>query len=135
MPIDAAPRPTHCADCSAAIVPPPGGTGAAGYARLPDGGAVCYPCADSRQRIEIATADRYSGYLSADGRTVTTWTGGALARVVSATRHRGGFGGEWWSVAAGTSDGARWYGRGGGPGMFLNLRRCRVAEKRASAPA
>lgn len=125
MPIDTTPRPTHCADCGAAILPPPGGTGAAGYARLPDGAAVCYRCADSRQRAEIATADRYSAYLAGDRLTVKTWTGGELARVTGATRHRGGFGGEWWSIRAVTPDGARWYGRGGGPGMFLNLRRCR----------
>lgn len=112
----------HCDDCRAACVPDGGATG---YARTADGRRICYSCANAAERAAFAAADAYCAYVSSDGRSVTTWPGGALARVTETRRHRGGFGGEYFSVRAVAPDGARWYGRGGGPGMFVRLRRCR----------
>ena len=97
--------------------------GPVGYGRAPDGRKLCYPCCDARERETFAAADTFGAYLSGDGRKVTTWPGGELATVTYRRRHRGGFGGEWWTVDATAPDGARWYGRGGGPGMFVRLKR------------
>lgn len=95
-----------------------------GYARAADTDArMCYSCADDMQRTELATADRFTGYLSADGRSVTTWTGGTLARV---TEHWTSRAAHKTYVRAVTPDGARWHGQGPAEsGTYVNLRRCK----------
>jgi hypothetical protein len=109
-----------CDCCGAECIP----TGCAtGYGETPDGRRLCFPCCDQSQRLEFSAADRFSAYVAGDGKTVTTWTGGKLARIVGMTRHRGGFGGEYVTVQAVAPNGARWYGRGGGAGVYVNLRR------------
>lgn len=105
-------------DCGHA--PTPDGI-AAGYATLIDGRRVCYPCADDAQRRQVAQGNRFVGYLASDSRTVTTWTGGELARV----RQTKPAGADAVSVWARTPDGRSWYGRGSGPGMVLSLRAVR----------
>ena len=111
---------TICDDCAAACIPSGCTTG---YARTVDGRTICYPCADALQREEFAAADSFSAYMDGGGRCITTWTGGRLATVTERARHRGGFGGEYWTFRAVSPDGARWHGRGGGPGMFARLKR------------
>lgn len=111
----------NCDDCRADCIPSGCGTG---YAETADGRTVCYSCADKRQRAEFAAADSFCAYMDGTGRTITTWSGGYLATITSLERHRGGFGGEYWTFRA-ISRGARWYGRGGGPGMFARLKRAK----------
>lgn len=111
-----------CDDCGADCIPAGCGTG---YARTADGRTICYPCAERMETAEFAVADSFCAYMAGDGRTVTTWTGGRLATVTERARHRGGFGGEYWTFRAVAPDGARWYGRGGGPGMFARLKRAK----------
>jgi hypothetical protein len=109
-----------CDDCGADCIP---NGCATGYAQTVDGRTICYPCADALQRAELAVADSFCGYMSGDGRRITTWTGGSLATVTQRARHRGGFGGDYWTFRAVSPDGARWYGRGAGPEMFARLKR------------
>lgn len=95
-----------------------------GYARTSEGRTLCYSCADDAQRADIQTADRFTAYVSTDGRTLTTWSGGTLGRVqqISAPAYTP-TGGEYRYVYA-RAAGVDWWGRGGGPGMYVNLRRC-----------
>jgi hypothetical protein len=111
-----------CDCCGAACIP----TGCTtGYGKTPDGRRLCFPCCDQWQRLDFSAADKFSAYVSGDGKAVTTWTGGKLAIVAGMSRHRGGFGGEYFTVQAVAPNGARWYGRGGGAGMYVNLRRAK----------
>lgn len=116
-----------------------GATGATGYARMARDGApdesppsvvVCYACADTSHRLEIARSRHGAttgAYLSSDGAHVQTWTGGALMRVLSVTRSRGIDGTESvHHVRAVAPDGAVWSGRGPGPGMYVRLRRTKA---------
>lgn len=111
---------TICDGCGAACKPDGCATG---YGITPDGRKLCYPCCDAGERAEFAAAETYCAYMSGDGRSISTWPGGKLATVTYSARHRGGFGGEYFTVGATAPDGSRWYGRGGGPGMFVRLRR------------
>lgn len=101
----------------------PSGIGT-GYAIMEDGKKVCYTCADDRQREAMKTADVVYGYLSQDRRSVTTWTGGTLARVTEAwtsERARKTF------VRATDAQGVRWYGQGPSEsGTYVKLRRAKV---------
>ena len=116
-----------CLDCRRLY--PVETSGGTGYAVLGDRDPsevnhfVCYGCADSRERADMATADRFFAYLSSDGRTVTTWTGAALADVTSERERRVGFGGCRVYVRATDRTGRKWYGNGPGRGMYVRLRR------------
>jgi hypothetical protein len=116
-----------CDGCGGACVPTDCTTG---YGETRDGRRLCFDCCNAGERAEFAAAETYCAYMSSDGRAITTWPGGELATVTYSARHRGGFGGEYFTVDATAPDGARWYGRGGGPGMFVRLRR-RKSTRRA----
>lgn len=115
------------ADCGHTYQSPDGGFGAAGYATRPDGKTCCYLCADDEQRALLLTDKRVFAYLSADGKTVITWTGGKLAtvtRLKSATLS--GFGSTYrrYYIRAVDVHGAhQWTGTSPGPGMYCRLRR------------
>lgn len=100
---------------------------ASGYAVDQDDRTMCYGCADSAEAARMATADRFDAYVSGDGRTITTWSGGVLARVTSMTEWQGRTpsGGRYdmAHVVARDADGATWSGRGPGAGMYVRLRR------------
>ena len=69
------------------------------------------------------------GYLTSDGRTVTTWEKQPLASVtlrtpVRLTRWSWVHGSSIDAVRAVTADGRRWYGRGS-CGMSITLRACK----------
>lgn len=105
----------------------------AGYATDANTGkTMCYPCADSRQAAEMSAApEKFVAYVDCDGKNITTWSGGVLARVTYHTTSRTG----WYRSqihywGARDADGRYWYGRNGGPGMVIQLRRYK--EKVAS---
>ena len=109
--------------------PKPGESGGTGYARTKDGRTLCYSCADAQQLADFLYSDKagtFGAYLSGDGRTVTTWTGGKLARVTREWTTREGFGGRTTRVEVRDSNGRRWYGRGPGRNMYVRLRRYKV---------
>lgn len=94
--------------------------------RIRAGGRACYSCTDECQRRDMALADVFLCYLASDGRTMTTWTGGQLARVTSETTSRTG----WYRsrithVRAVAPDGSVWYGKGAGRGMFIRIHRAK----------
>jgi hypothetical protein len=86
---------------------------------------MCYDCADTAQRAELLTERTHTGYLGRDGRTITTWTGGLLARVISSNTQTRQFPGYHQVIYWRGIDihGQRWYGRSGGNGMCTNMRR------------
>jgi hypothetical protein len=101
--------------------PGTGITGGTGYSTDSDGFTRCYPCSDTAEREQMKTADRVFGYLSADNRSVTTWTGGILARVTS---HHVSKPARKTYVRAVDPDGVVWSGTGPSEsGTYVNLRR------------
>ena len=107
---------------------------AAGYARAHDGRVLCYTCADTEQLVTAQHAQRgdiISAYVSSDGQSITTWSGGMIGRVIR--RSEG-----WVSPSArgvyitAKIPGGPWvYGRGGGNGMCITLRPYARQEWRA----
>lgn len=117
---------------------------APGYATTADGRAMCYPCADSAQAVEVETADAITLYDSgptprtapmlADWNgTVTTWTGGVLARVIARSTYRNGLtGSRMTALTVRTAGGRVLHGRYGSDwSQAVTLRPSRA---RTSAP-
>lgn len=98
-----------------------------GYARTQDGRTLCYADADAAQRADFADAQTFAGYVSAAG-DLTTWTGGVLATAQRGTHgvsRAGWHGAEVHAWRFTGPDGSSWYGRNGGPGMFITARRAK----------
>lgn len=120
---------THC-PCGAAFpIHPTGYCGAAGYAIVTDGSKICYACADKAQIGELKTRQPFVAYVSSDGQSITTWTGGKLMTVTRSTPcaltrqsfthdHR-----SYKSIRARDVHGKNWYGRGSA-GICITLRPC-----------
>ena len=96
------------------------------------GRTMCYPCADSAQAADMATLGtrRISLYLSSDGKNITTWTGGVMARVTEhgASNRAGFYGSSIHYIRARDVDGVMWFGKNGGPGMSITLTRAKVSR-------
>lgn len=94
-----------------------------GYARTATGKRICYECAIRAEREYVARHDAFTGYLSDDGRALTAWPGGELAKVT-----RLGVGwrtkyGRMVYVTARTPDGRAWWGSSGnGRGGAVTMR-------------
>lgn len=112
-----------------------------GIAHHPDGRTLCYPCADSAQAVEIETADAMTLYDSGPtprtepmGRdwngTVTTWTGGVLARVIRRSTYRNGLtGSRMTALTVRTAGGRILHGRyGSDRSQAVTLRPSRAAR-------
>jgi hypothetical protein len=114
----------RCHDCGE--VKPVQTSGGTGYARCtdPDGEhLVCYACTDKRQTAELLTRDTFTGYISGDGRNLTTWTGGILGRISFGSRHP--WSRERYYVRAYDVHGQSWHGTGANS-MWCNLRKCKA---------
>lgn len=76
-------------------------------------------------RDQMRHTDIVVGYLSGDGKRVTTWSGGTLVAVAVHYERRVGFGGArtYWNAI--DSDGCRWYGSSAGTGMVTTMRRAK----------
>lgn len=103
--------------------PTPQGVGT-DYAITPAGEYLCYPCADERILADVAAASTGDHapalYLSSDGRTVTTWSGGkVMTHVARGARHN--FSRERFYLTARDAQGRTWYGTGA-EGMYCTLR-------------
>lgn len=105
-----------------------------GYARMPHGDdrTMCYACADRMTLQDIETApvgDRITLYISSDGNSVTTWTGGQMMRVVHwGSVHpwsRGSHFGERNYIRVIDHTGHMWYGTGAN-GMYATLRKAKA---------
>jgi hypothetical protein len=105
---------------------------AAGFAILA-GYTLCYPCMDEWERSFMASSDVFTGYVTGNHRTFTTWTGGELARVTNRTvsrRIRMPYGGDYRriDVRAVAPDGSRWYGHASDAHDLITLRRARTPQ-------
>lgn len=111
---------TTTLDCGHEPTPSAGiGTG---YATTVDGKTSCYGCAEAQERTEFARADRYTAYVSADGRHLTTWTGAILARVTRL--HTSKRAHKTYVNATDILTGTEWTGVGPlDNGTYVNLRR------------
>lgn len=121
----------HCADCGASFPQfPSNHCGGTGYAKLPDGRRICYPCADKRQVEDLKDRSKpFIGYVG-KGMEITTWTGGHLMTITRAwpckltrpsfTHDREGF----LSIHAVDPHGGHWYGRGS-EGIAIKLHPCK----------
>jgi hypothetical protein len=117
----------NCHDCKTPLpINPPGHCGAAGYAELPNGWRICYPCADKRQIEELK--DRSKPFVAYVGKgVITTWTGGKIMTITrsvpcrltrqSFTHDRRGY----MSIHAVDVHGGHWAGRGS-EGIAIKLR-------------
>lgn len=121
----------RCA-CCRQVKPTAGNGCGTGYAVMPDDRLLCYACADDQQRAEMKDRSRpFSAYVSGDGKTITTWSGGKLADVVrrvpckltrrSYLPHYGDEG--YSSFRVRDVHGGKWYGRSS-PGLCITLRPC-----------
>lgn len=90
-----------------------------GTAHLPDGREVCWECADAWQRDQMRASDRLDAYLTGDGATIATWSGGKLAHVTSKVTARRVY------LRAIDDTGKRWHGTSPGPGMYARMRATR----------
>ncbi len=71
----------------------------------------------------MARGEPISSYVSSDGATIGTWHGEPIGRVESCTLHRRTMYGDGvYNVRARDAQGRLWVGRGGGRGMYVNLR-------------
>lgn len=101
-----------------------------GTAHCPDGREICWACADAEQVAALKDRSKPAGgYLSQDGRTLTTWTGGKLGDVVRSTPVRLARWSHWHgrtiqAIRVRDVHGAMWYGRTS-PGMCVSLRPCK----------
>ena len=97
-----------------------------GTAQLPDNRVVCYSCADTWQREQMRTSDLTSAYLT--DASVTTWTGGLLARVtwrVERTMRVNGRKFRRVYFRAVDTNGRHWHGNSPGDGMYCRMRATR----------
>lgn len=94
-----------------------------GSATTANGRTMCYGCADSAQAACVSSAkagDVFVGYLSNDGRNITTWSGGVLmSRVTFGKRHP--FSQGRYYLSAVDADARVWSGTGEA-GMWARLR-------------
>jgi hypothetical protein len=61
-------------------------------------------------------------YVSGDCKTVTSWKGEKLGRIVWSEVKRSGFAGRLLHINVADEFGGFWYGKGSGPGMCITLR-------------
>lgn len=91
-----------------------------------EGRTFCPSCCRDRDLESMEAEGRISSYLSTDGRTIGTWHGLPLMRCESCTLHRKTLWTEVYNLRAIDARGRLWVGRGGGSGMWCNLRLAKV---------
>lgn len=97
-----------------------------GYVRTANDFTMCYLCADEHDRSAMANANEHFGYLSSDGKHITTWTGGELAKIIGhGVAPNGWYGSDIHFIRASAPDGSEWYGRNGGEGMVIKIKRAK----------
>jgi hypothetical protein len=97
------------------------------YAKDRDGKVYSDEGVDIRERRAVQERKGpIFAYLSSDAGQckghVTNWKGNKLLTVISAGPTGGGFGGKQWHVTAKDEQGRTWYGRNGGPGVYISMK-------------
>lgn len=112
-------------DCGHDVTPDGCGTG---YAVTADGKKICYPCADSAMAAKLTTDNVVGVYIAGNEQSVTTWSGGVLMRIVKHGSHRNGWHASevhYWGAL--DADKRYWYGRNGGPGMYVTMKKAKAS--------
>jgi hypothetical protein len=95
---------------------------------------ICGACAHAASLEQMAREDRWGGYLSMDGKAITTWDGRPLGTVTRSVVRRVGFRGyasrrpERVYFTIRDAHGAMWHGQSQGNGMVASLRRGKGAQ-------
>ncbi len=92
-----------------------------GTAHTRDGREICCTCADSEQREDLKAEKHYDAYLSGDGKRLTTWTGGNLAKITDLWEVGNNMAGTLLRFRAVDTHGNRWYGTSPGRGMYARM--------------
>lgn len=98
------------------------------YARTSTGDVLSDEGAVIRERRELLDRSRpFTGYLSSDGKTFTTWKGAELGAVVRINERAGRtWGGDYLThIRVRDVHGGMWHGRGAGRGCCITLRPCK----------
>lgn len=111
-------------DCGHAYVRPVDSLGT-GYARTHDSRVICYDHADDEQRADLAKADQFTAYVNSEGREMITWSGGHLGWTMQHRISRAGFNGSEIHSWQFTTPSGTFYGRNGGPGMVITVKRAK----------
>lgn len=97
-----------------------------GTAHTQDGREICWECSYQQELKAMSQSDRYSGYISEDGKQITTWPGQTLATITYLHTGNHNMAGKMTYFRAVAKDGSHWHGRGHGLGMLCHLRRSKA---------
>lgn len=100
-----------------------------GWGTDAEGKRHCYECCHAADLALMRETGHIMGYLSSDEHTVSNWPGLPLMRITQLHySSAGGFAGRTKiaRVRAIDADGAHWYGRGPGTGMYIRMHRAKV---------
>jgi hypothetical protein len=95
-----------------------------GYGTNQDGKTMCYSCCHIADLADIAASkpgDRFSGYISGDGKTWTNWPGGTLGHVIQRSSRPHPWSRERYYYRVRDQHRRVWSGTGA-PGMWATLR-------------
>lgn len=111
--------PATTADCGHQVTPTAISTG---YGTDPETGkSKCFDCCLADDIRRLRTEQRFTAYVSADGRTLVNWPGGTLGRITS---HHVSRAARKTYVQVTDVHGAKWYGVGPAEsGTYVSLRR------------
>lgn len=97
-----------------------------GYGTDAEGKTRCYKCCETNDRMAMLNQDSILAYVDSAGHKVTAWPGWTLGRVTLLSR-REGTRDQWgeyrYTVRCVDGWGQKWYGVGGGEGMYVSLRK------------
>lgn len=96
-----------------------------GYGVDSAGKKHCYACCLAQDIESLRTEQHWTAYLASDGKSLTTWPGGHLARITWSAVRKVGFGWKpsrvYWNAI--DVHGQRWHGTSPGPGMYARMHR------------
>lgn len=112
---------TATLDCGHPPAPQTDGSCGTGYGKDNQGRTHCYECCAAQDRAYLLGHDRFAGYLSSDGKSLTNWPGSVLGKVVvTGKRHP-------WSrhryYVSVVDVHRQWWSGIGAPGEYCTLRR------------
>lgn len=97
------------------------------YCRTRAGDVLCDEGAVIRERRALLDRSRpFTGYLSADGKRLTTWKGATLGDVLYINERAGRGLSGLTHIRVRDVHGAMWYGKGAGRGMWVTVRPCKA---------
>ena len=85
-----------------------------GFATDADDKTMCYECAAEQDQKRIEAREEIFGYVSSDGKKITTWPGIFLMRVTGHWTGSGFYGYKTHYFNAVDVNGQEWYGKNGG---------------------